>query len=249
MAGNIKCVIVDDEPKAIELLSESIGYLFEEVEIVSVHTTWTTALHALKNYPCDLLFLDISMPGKTGFDLLKLLPDLSSEVIFVTAHSDFALNAFKVNASGYLLKPVDDTELVNAIDGALKRIKVKKIAAENSTNKFSLLNKKIGIPNNTGIDYVNIEDIIYVESLNRTTNVVLANLEIGSSYNIGKFKTMLEASSFFQVHRSYIVNLNCIKRYDTSGNIITTNNKEIPVAKSVRETFLSIFNSVSNKPT
>ncbi len=243
MKNNFTCIIVDDEPKAIGLLSECLKSLYNNIEIIGSYTSWTEALPALRTQECDILFLDVSMPGKTGMELLGLVHGADYEIIFVTAHSEFALNAFKFSPSGYVLKPVDDKELTIAVDKAIERIQYKRLAKHGS--KPAAGGTKIGIPNNTGVDYVNINDIIYVEAVNSCTKVVTKNGEIISSYSLNRFWVILEKHSFYQVQRSYIANLDCIRKYMIRGSIIMVNGDELPVSKNVREDFLLKFDKVS----
>lgn len=116
------CIIVDDEPKAVELLKKYIHTYHENIKVINTFTNSTTAAMALAEQQVDILFLDISMPGKTGIELLRQLPGLSAEVIFVTAYPEYALNAFEFSPTGYLLKPIDVNELQKAVDKAIERI-------------------------------------------------------------------------------------------------------------------------------
>ena len=241
MTSNFTCVIVDDEQDAIELLTRRISYLYKNITITGSYTAWDKALTALKIEPCDLLFMDISMPGKDGMQLLKLLPGIKSEIIFVTAHDNFALEAFSFSASGYILKPIDDEELSLAVDKALTRIDNRKRANNNSATGAHLV-EKIGIPNNQGIDYIDIQDIMYLESTNKCTKIVTTKGEFVSSHNLGKFQNLVDTHSFFQVHRSYIINLMHILRYESSLIVIMANKNEIPVSRNVKSDFLKLFN-------
>jgi two-component system LytT family response regulator len=241
MLNNFTCCIVDDEPDAIELLTNRIGLLYKNITVTGTFTHWEQALQNLREQQCDLLFMDISMPGKTGLELLKLLPGLDSEIIFVTAHENYAINAFAFSASGYLLKPVDDAELSAAIDKAIVRIQNKKQARQSKTHAPA--NEKIGIPSNHGIDYLSVHDILYLESTNKCTKIVTLAGEYTSSHNLGKFQNLIDNHSFFQVHRSFIVNLNRILRYESTGIVIMADKMEIPVSRSVKNEFLNIFNS------
>jgi two-component system LytT family response regulator len=243
MKHNYSCAIVDDEPKAIELLKECLAYLFPGLEILGSYTTWNEALPALRTMECDILFLDISMPGKSGMDLLALLPGIESEIIFITAHSEHALNAFKFSPAGYILKPIDDAQLTNSVDRALERVQFRKQAKQNSA--APAVSAKIGIPNNKGTDYLNIEDIIYLESVNNCTKVVATHGDITSSYTLSRFKVILEKHTFYQVHRSYIVNLNHIKRYTNEGGILMSNGLDIPISRNFKDGFLHMFSKVS----
>ncbi|MCB0698353.1 MAG: response regulator transcription factor [Chitinophagales bacterium] len=240
MPSNITCVIIDDEPKMCDLLAELVKDLYPDIEISATYTNWKPALEHLRNAEPDILFTDISMPGKTGFDLLELLPNLNSEIIFVTAHTEFALDAFNFDVCGYVLKPVNDKILVKTVDRAINRIKAKK-PGESSTN---INQQKIGVPDASGIHYVNLNDIIYCESQNRYTKVVTTENEILSSYNIGKFQDTLHDEQFYQLHRSYVINLNHVKKYDSSGLVIMKDNTEIPVSRKHKDEFLAKFNRV-----
>ncbi|MCB9044762.1 MAG: response regulator transcription factor [Chitinophagales bacterium] len=237
---NISCIITDDEPKMVELLSVTLEELFPEIEITGTYTDWKSAISGIKSNKPDILFLDISMPEKTGFDLLDLIPNLSSEIIFVTAHTEFALDAFNFDVCGYVLKPINEKQLVKAIERAKTRILTKRKAIENNESK----SEKIGIPDDNGIRYVDIDDIIYCETFNRYTKVVTLNMEILSSYNIGRYHETLPRELFYQLHRSFIVNLNHVKRYDATGLVIMNDGTEIPISKKHKEDFLQMFNRV-----
>jgi len=179
-------------------------------------------------------------------DLLKMVPDLKAEVIFVTAYTEYALAALQVQAAGYLLKPVEEAQMIITIDKTLERIRNKRLAQKN-TERSPLVKTKIGIPTANMIEYINIDDMIYCESVNSYTKVFTADNTIVCSYNIGKFKTVFDSAVFFQTHRSFIVNLNHVKRYNTAGTIIMDNDAEIPLARNLRETFLNHFDRIKGK--
>lgn len=240
MHNKITCIITDDEPKMAELLSDSISEFYPEIEIAGKYNDWKSSLSGIKAIQPDILFLDISMPEKTGFDLLELIPNLNAEVIFVTAHTEFALEAFNFDVCGYVLKPINDKALMKTIDRALARIAVKRKATIPIENKSG----KIGIPDDNGIRYININDIIYCETFNRYTKVVTTDGEIISSYNIGKYQETLTNDFFYQIHRSFIINLNHVKRYDTTGAVIMTMGTEIPISKKHKDEFLQMFNRI-----
>ncbi|WP_276133585.1 LytR/AlgR family response regulator transcription factor [Polluticoccus soli] len=244
MSPEIRCIIIDDEPKAIELLQERLNILFPNIQIKGTFTDWRKGLEVLRSEAIDLLFLDVSMPEKSGIDFLKLFPSIPFQVIFVTAHTEFALQAIKFSAAGYVLKPVDDYELSFAVNKALENIKG---TSNNSKTQHQLPNNaiKIGIPNVKGIDYLNAEDILYFESVNKYTKVVTKNTSIMSSYNLGEFKKVIDENDFYQVHRSYIVNIHHIKRYEIAGVLIMEDNMQIPVSKNVRTDFVNMFNTIN----
>lgn len=248
MSPDINCIIIDDEPKAIDLLEKRLAVLFPALHIAGKYTQWKDGMEAIRENAPDILFLDISMPEKSGIDFLKLFPSIPFQVIFITAHSEFALQAIKFSAAGYVLKPIDDYELSFAVNKALERIKDKPAAKEPVTqtnNNHNHNARKIGIPNIKGVDYLNPDDILYFESVNKYTKVVTKNYSIMSSYNLGAYRKILDEQVFYSVHRSYIANMNHIKSYQTSGMLIMDDNMQIPVARSVRADFLSVFNQIS----
>lgn len=246
MNRKFNCVIVDDERDAIDLLSFRILQLFNNITISDTFMHWQDALTALRKNKYDLLFIDISMPGKNGLDLLKLLPVLDCEIIFVTAHENYALKAFSFAASGYILKPIDDEELSAAINKSLERIENKALANQNR-KVSSIVTEKIRIPGKQGIDYVNVSDIIYLESVNKCTQIVTAAGKYLCSTNLGTYKYLTDSNLFFQVHRSFIVNLNCITRYESGGVVIMRDKTEIPVARNIRHDFLHLFSPEESK--
>jgi two-component system, LytTR family, response regulator len=246
MFPGIRCIIIDDEPKAIELLKQRLGILFPDLEIKGIYTDWEKGLEAIRQTNIDILFLDMSMPQKSGLDFLKLFPKISFQVIFITAHSEYALDAIKFSAAGYVLKPIDDYELSFAINKAIERVQ----SAQIVDNKPSTIapagsSLKIGIPNIRGIDYLNVDDILYFESVNKYTKVVTKDHSILSSYNLGEFKKLVEDTVFFQVHRSYIINIHHVRRYETSGSIVMIDEMQIPISKNIRNDFMNAFNRIS----
>jgi two-component system, LytTR family, response regulator len=236
------CIIIDDEPKAAELLQDSITSLFKNIRVKGVYHRWDTALTALRDGGVDILLLDISMPEKNGIDLLRLVPELDAEIIFVTAHSEYALHSFKFFPSGYLLKPVNEVELSVTLNKSIERIQAKKKA---TVAPIVPQEKKIGIPGGKGIDYVLVDPIVYLVSENSYTRVVLLNEEILSSYSISRFKSILEGEKFLQVHRSYMVHLKHMKRYSASGALLMENGHEVPVSKAYKDEVLSQFSRVT----
>ncbi|MBN9484474.1 MAG: hypothetical protein BGO70_04005 [Bacteroidetes bacterium 43-93] len=236
----LRSIIIDDEPKAIELLRSRLKILYPDMTILGTYTNWEAGLEAVRSLPLNILFIDVSMPGKSGVDFLKLFPSIPFQVIFITAHSEFALQAIKFSAAGYVLKPIDDLELSFAVNKAIENISHKTVDNQPANTTI-----KIGIPNIKGVDYLNSDDILYFESVNKYTKVVTSDYSIMSSYNLGEFKKIIDGDIFFQAHRSYIVNLRHVKRFETSGTLIMADNMQIPVSKNVKSEFLAAFSKIS----
>jgi two-component system LytT family response regulator len=245
MEEKLKCVIVDDESNAVELLAALLADLYEQVEITGKYHSWKDALNGLRQRKPDILLLDISMPGKSGIDMLRLLSDIDFEVIFITAHAEYALDAFRFFATGYLLKPVDEQDLVAVMDKAIERIGLKRKQGAAPVAASPEHPMKLGIPNSKGIDYVNLSDILYFESCNKYTKVVTKAATLLSPYNIGSFKKLVASDLFYPVHQSWLVNLLHVVRFDANGCVVMTDKKEIPVARSVKKDFLRHFITAS----
>jgi two-component system LytT family response regulator len=244
MTDTFTYIVIDDESKAIILLNRLISQYFPNLKMIDSCTAWDDGFRILKKDEADLVFIDILMPHKTGLDLLKLTPQINAEIIFVTAYEEHALEAFNFAPSGYLLKPIDDARLISVVEKTIRRVHHKKIAEGFNAEKNERQKRKICIHNNKGVDYVAIDDVLYFEATFRCTKVVTKNKAYLSSSNLGKFKELLADFNFYTVHRSYIVNIDRIIRYENSRTIIFENGDEIPVSKDIREGFLKIFNMV-----
>lgn len=242
MNEQYSCIIIDDEPLAVDLLTVQLSQLYKNISILKSCNHWQDALNSIRQLNADFIFMDISMPEKNGIDLLKLIPDIKSEIIFITAHDEFALQAFNFNTSGYLLKPVSDAELLKAIDRAIGRIQHKQHGKEITSVKKPFQGR-IGIPGIHGIEYVEVKDILYLESVNKCTKVVTAKKEYTSLSPLIKFKALEETHPFLQVHRSFIVNLRAIVRFDANEILIMTNGYEIPLARTFKGDFLTLFSN------
>ncbi|MEZ5017643.1 MAG: LytTR family DNA-binding domain-containing protein [Flavipsychrobacter sp.] len=239
MSNNIQVVIVDDEPKMIELLEDAINDLYPQISIAGKYTNWKDAIKGINSINPDIIFMDISMPEKSGFDILNLLPEIDTEIIFVTAHSEYAVEAFEHAAAGYILKPINEIKLTKTVNRVLKKIEQKADVFQQSKSAG-----KIGIPDDDSVVYYNVEDILYIETVNRYTKIVTINKEIISSYSLGMYKKTLPAHLFLLVHRSFIINISHVTRLDPNNYVIMTNKKEIPLSKNHKDEFLTHFQKI-----
>ena len=240
----MNAILIDDEHKAINMLDGLLREFCPQVNILSTASTIDSGLKAIINHQPDLVFLDIEMPGGSGFDLLKKLPHLNFEIIFVTSHQDYAVEAIKFCAIGYILKPIREVELISAVNQAQIKVNEK---VENFRNKQLLQNlvnpnsttNRIGIPTSRGLDFVETGNIIRCEGIQRCTKVVLKNSKsILSSYNLGEFRKLLESYNFYAPHKSHLISLHHIIRYDKEGTIEMSDGEVVPVARRRRQEFL-----------
>lgn len=245
---HIRTVIIDDEPRGINALQKLLEVHCPEIDIIATASEADKAIQLLQNEKPDLVFLDIAMPEKTGFELLKEIPSIAFELIFVTAHNQFALQAFHFSAVDYLLKPVDSDLLKDAVERAKTRLehKVNKSNLEtllfNTQQNRLLPDMKLCIPSLKGFQVISIKDIVYCEAASNYTNFFLADRSsICASKPIQDYEELLEDAGLLRVHKSFLVNIAHIKEYirGEGGTIILTNNFEVEVSRRKKEYFIT----------
>jgi two-component system LytT family response regulator len=245
---SISTIIIDDEPKNIKLLQQMLAAHCPQVEVMATESDAKKGLLLLGEKQPQLVFLDVEMPHLNGFDLLKKLEPVSFEVIFVTAYSHYAVEAFEHHATGYITKPINAEKLIDAVKTAAKRIEEKNI----NKNLFSLLEQnthqaapdKIPLSTSNGLVFVKITDIMYCESSGNYTHFYINdNKKIVVSRQLGEYEKLLPENNFTRIHDKYIINLAYIKEYikGSGGEVVLENGKEIPVATRRKENFLARF--------
>jgi len=240
-----KCnaLIIDDEPKIRKVLQIKLDQYCSDIQILDTAGNINEGFDKIKNLNPDLVFLDISMPGGTGFDLLDKFETIDFEVIFVTGFNDYVLDALKVSAVDYLLKPVVTEDLIAAVDKAKARIanreKIEKYAIlKHNLDHLGDQETKLAIPGTNAYDFVKIADIVRCEGWQKYTKIYLQNGAcIISSYNIGVFKNMLENYAFFSTHKSHLINTKRIVRYLKEGTVIMSDESKVPVSRRKRDEF------------
>ncbi len=228
----LKAIIIDDENLCIASLHEDLKKFSEDILCLEVFNNPILALSYLKNNPIDLVFLDIEMPEMNGFELLEQLNNFNFKVIFTTAYDHFAVQAFRLSALDYLLKPINFKELTQAIDKA-------KFAKQSQTDK------NIVLTDLNSMDIVKINDIVYCESDKNYTTFHFKNGKNKLvSKNIGMYDKMLSDCNFYRIHQSYLVNLAHVVeiKKGLQFKIKTILNNHLPVAKLKRNGLMEKFN-------
>jgi len=238
-------IIIDDEPKLREVLNIKLNQFCPDIKVLGLASNVEEAFSQICLLKPQLIFLDISMPIETGFDLIEKFDTIDFEIIFVTGFNEYALDALKVSAVDYILKPVQTASLVQAVNKAKSRIDERsKIAKyeilKHNINHIGDQNTKIAIPGSQAYEFVKIEHIIRCEGWQKYTKIHLASGDvIVSSYNIGIFRDMLESYDFFSTHKSHLVNKNHISRYLTDGTVVMSDGSNAPVARRKKEEFMA----------
>jgi two-component system LytT family response regulator len=243
----ISALIVDDEQDSRETLRNYVGKYCPQVALLGECANILEARSAILKHKPQLVFLDIEMPHGTAFDLLEQFGEqLDFEVIFITAYSQYAVQAFNLSAAHYLLKPVDIEELQKAVAHAAVLLSQKeqlhraKILLENMATQ-SAQGRKLVLPLMEGFDVVRMSDILYCEAEDNFTCFYFTDGRKSLiCRHLKYYEPLLEPFGFCRVHRSHIVNLDYVKRYlkGKGGSVIMENGREIQVSNQQKEKLL-----------
>jgi two-component system LytT family response regulator len=214
---SMKAIIVDDESHARSLLLNTIKEHCKGIEIIAEAENVKEAVKLIHKHQIELVFLDIEMPNENGFALFEYFDNPTFVTIFCTAYSEYALNAFEVSAIDYLLKPVSISKIQAAVEKAIKTRGQNQILQHINILRENLTVhqlQKIALPLSDGLIFVKVNDILYFEADGSYTHVITSKEKFMVCKKIKEFHELLsDDSRFFRVHRSYLVNIQQIKKY------------------------------------
>jgi two-component system, LytTR family, response regulator len=249
----INAILIDDEIMLLTGLQIMLKQLCPQINVMASCTNVDDAKIKIKELQPQLLFLDINMPGKSGFDLLNEMDTKSVEIIFITAHNSYALQAFKYSAVDYILKPVDEDELVEAVKKACKKIEDNQwkngldTFMHNIKSTAQPQEMKLCLPSVSGFEVIEIKNIIVCNAEGAYTNFILTdNKKIMASRPLLDYEQLLESNSFIRVHKSNLINVNHVKQYKRGegGSVILSNGMEIEVSRRKKEHFIEMMKTV-----
>lgn len=236
----MQAIVVDDEKLGRDTLQLLLEKVCPDVKVIASLNGLASLPQLLNDESVDVLFLDINMPGENVFEYLENNPP-DMPVIFTTAHSDYALQAFKVNAIAYLLKPIDGSELSNAVARARSTVKQAKVTSP----QIPAMLRKIMIADSDGFLLIDVEDIVRCVASDNYTEVILIN---GKKHLVSKtlkdFEETLAPHSFFRVHNSHLINLAHVVQYSRSGQVKMRDNSWVEVSKRRKLSFVELFRSL-----
>lgn len=226
----VRTVLIDDEPQSCKALAIKLEAVADDIDIVATYHHPEKAIAGIRKLKPNLVFLDIEMPGMNGFQLLENLEEYTFEIIFVTAYNQYVLNALRLCALDYLLKPVDIEDLKNA----LGRFRAKFLHTKNfihTQEQLKLLGdtlkephapKRLAVATLQGIIFLKINEIVRVEALsNYSTFYLTSRQKIMVSKTLKEFEPVLQVQNFFRVSRSCIVNTDYILKYkNEDGSVL-----------------------------
>ncbi|MBR5603931.1 MAG: response regulator transcription factor [Bacteroidales bacterium] len=247
----IRCVIVEDEEMARRVLKSLLAQYCKDVMVCAEADDITSGQEMIEAFRPDLVFLDIEMPGGSGFKLLSNIQDIDFEVVFITAYEQFAIKAIRHDALDYLLKPVDPKELVAAVE-KVKDAKYKKTLKRQydsllkNIDPEQLVVRKISISTSDKIHLIEVDDIIRCESDNYYTIIFFKD---GTSLMVSKtlkeMEQKLEEYDFVRTHKSHLVNMRCIMNFiKDEMMVVMTDGMKVPVSKRKKEKILEIINNL-----
>lgn len=244
----IKTIIIEDEQQNLEVLEIMLKKYKDIIEVVDTCTTPEEGIKSITKHSPHLVFLDIEMPRMNGLEMLKKIDNINFEIIFTTAYTKYAINAIRLSAADYLLKPIDDDELGAAIKRSRDNIQKKNSNERievllNNLNQQNAMNRTLTLTSVEGIRFIKMKDIIRLEAHGRYTKFYLANKEvITASRTLGDFEETLSSNEFFRIHETHMINLIYIDRFHKGNNfVLLTDKTELPLARRRKEDFLRII--------
>ncbi|MDN4165206.1 LytTR family DNA-binding domain-containing protein [Cytophagales bacterium LB-30] len=249
----MKIFIVEDDPKIRATVKSLVGLVVPEADIVGEAHSVAAALQGIPASQPDVLLLDVEIEGGTTFDVLAQLPKLHAQVIFITAHDTYAIQAIKCSALDYIVKPIDPDDLEQALVKAETALQenyaqlVEWQALKMNVHTAAHKPSKLVLKDNESIHLVDIKEIIRCESSsNYTTFYLLDGSSIMVSKTMKEYEGMLEGQGFFRVHQSHLINLHQFARLDKreGGIVIMKDGSQLPVAVRKKEDLLEALSQL-----
>ena len=244
----IKAILIDDELNSLQNLRQKLEGFCPDVSILAVSQRPEEGLLLIRQYQPDVVFLDIEMPRMSGFRMLEELGEYDFDIIFTTAYNHYSIDAIRISAFDYLVKPIGIEELQQAVERLGRRLKIqtkekidilKRSLSENKTQ-----DDKIAISTTEGIEFVPIKSIIHIESKSNYSKIFLIeNKSITVSKILKDFEEMLLPYNFYRVHNSHLINLNYIQKYVRSqgGHVQLEDGTLIDISRRKKEEFLKMI--------
>lgn len=235
----LKAAILDDEVKGSKLLSQKLAFFEDELQVVGIFNQPAKALNAIVELKPDVLFLDVEMPGMNGFQFLERLGSFDFEVIFTTAYDSYTLEALRLSAVDYLLKPIDEEELKTAITRLRKRVVEK--STYKALKKEKVNSNRLALTTAEGVYVVDKSNIIRVEAMSNYSVFILADSKkIVVSKTLKEYEQILDDEFFTRISRSVIINLTYVIKYrkGDGGTLELTDGSEVEVSAHRKEALL-----------
>ena len=244
----LKAILVDDELSSLQNLKQKLVEFCPDVKVIAACQKPEEAIFLIRHHRPDVLFLDIEMPRINGFRMLEELNDIHTEIIFTTAYNHYAIDAIRISAFDYLIKPISVEDLQNAVNRLMiqhnKQVQEKLNVLRKSLQENKSQEDKIAIPTSDGMDFINIKNIVRIESSSNYSKLYFMNGHTLLVTRLLKdFEEMLLPYRFYRVHHSHLINLSQIKKYirGEGGQVVMQNGDVIDVARRKKDEFLKLI--------
>jgi len=235
----MKAIIIDDEIASAETLLILLTRHCPDIHILSIESDITLAVQKITTLQPDIVFLDIILHNATAFDIIAALEHVPG-IIFTSAHDKFAWKAFRFDSIDYLLKPIEPAELKEAVEKARQKITVN----NHTLAPVNIYLKRIGVPTNEGIIFIDLVDVIRMEADGSYTKIMFQDgTNCLVSKNMGKLEKMLLHTTFFRSHKSHFINKQHIKKilFDEGGLVLMSNGDKVPIARRNRDQLITLM--------
>ncbi|MBN1198599.1 MAG: response regulator transcription factor [Bacteroidales bacterium] len=248
----LRTIIIDDEIPVRETLKTLLDKACPQVSVIGEADGVATGIRIIREKTPDLVLLDIRMSDGTGFDLLNSFDNILFKVIFVTAYEEYAVRAFAFSAIDYILKPVNPEKLAEAVQRAEKVTRsdfsIQLAALRENVENPGKTNKKIIFKNLESIFLFDVDDLVHLTSEGSYTTIeTMDSQRILVSRNLKEYDNLLSGSGFLRVHRSHLINLRHVRRFDKQdgGYVVMSNGCQVPVSGSGRSRLLELFEEMT----
>jgi len=244
----LNAIIVDDEKSSLQNLQLKLMEYCPDICVIASSEKPEEAIELIRQHKPHVIFLDIEMPRMSGMRMLDELKDYAGEVIFTTAYAHYAVDAIRISAFDYLVKPVSIAELQNAVarlvrlkqGGTKDKLDILRPSGPTSKNQED----KIAIPSSEGLEFIEIKGIVRIESSSNYSRIFLSN---GKNIFVTKllkdFEDLLLPYHFYRVHNSHLINMNYIQKYirGDGGQVVMQNGDTVDVSRRKKEEFLRLM--------
>lgn len=244
----IRIAVIDDETKARETIIQILSLSKVGIEVIGEAGSVRDGYELIRSKSPDLVLLDINLTDGTGFDILRKFSEIAFKVIFITAHEEYAITAFKFSAVDYILKPVLAGELLSAVEKAEREIQKKDTELKLGALLANIDTiKKIVLKTAESIHIVNVSNILRCEAdINYTTFYLQNSEKLLVSRTLKEFAELLEPAGFFRTHQSHLVNLDQVIRYDKTegGHLVMADESIVPVSSRKKDQLFKVFENI-----
>jgi two-component system, LytTR family, response regulator len=243
----LRIAIIEDEPAAIQLLSSIISEFCDEVEVVGTAQNIEQSIQLIHNTSPDAVFMDIRLGSESSFDLFETISPKHLNIVFTTAYTEYAIDAFGVEAVDYVLKPYSPKAIIKAINKLKKVVSTYPIQdLEKLMNKVQLKSDRISVSTSEGLSFIDQKEIVYCSADGAYCTISSLNDgKIMVSKTLGEIEAQLNPSKFIRIHASHVINIDHIKKFlkDDGGIVLMSDGTQIPVSRRKKQEFLNRITS------